>query len=461
MDQTMDVGSPVGGGKFKQFVKEIINAERQPIRMMEQRKSKENDKLKLVQEFVGKVKKLPETFRELDSFRKFRELKADLPAQAKDIMDVFLDKDKAETGEYQIEVVQLAGRKSMISDGYESPEDEIGIGYFTYELPDGDTKSIWVGDGNNTLAGLVGAINNAKGLGVQASLINDGSGSDRPWRVVVHGKKSGTDNDLMFPDFYFLDGDFRFYADDERDAQNAIIKFNGFEIMAQNNKFELLPGVTIDLKQSKEDYEFTLNIAEDIAKISGKVKALVDAINGVLDFVNKQNKLDSSSDTSRTLGGDTALVTIESRLRRLVFDNFNVDEFDEESLLRLSDIGIQFEKTGSLAFKEDKFKKMLTENFSEVATLFAGEGNLCDKLKFITDGFLLPDTGAVTMRERGIRDRIKTIDQQIENKERNLERREQSLKRQFSQLEGLLSSMQGQQQYLQQAMGSAGPIPGM
>lgn len=454
----MDISSPVGGGKFKQFVKELVNAERQPIRLVEARKAKEQDRLKLVQEFVGKVKKLPEAYRELDNFRKFRELKADWPD--KDILDVAIDKDVAETGEYQLEVMQLAGRHSMMSNGYENADDEVGVGYFTYDLPNGDTKSVWIGPGNNTLKGLVNAINSEKGLGVQASMINDGSGGDEPWRVIVHAKKSGVDQDIVYPDFYFLDGDFRFYADDERASQNAIVKFNGFEIMSQNNKFEILPGVTLDLKQAKEDFEFSLNITEDIAKISAKVKALVDSINGVLSFVNDQNKLDAKSDTSRTLGGDTSLQTIESRLRNLLFQAFPVDEDDEDAVLRLTDAGIQFEKTGLLVFKEDKFKKVLSENFEYMSQLFAGEGNFIQQLKFVSDGFLAQETGTVTIREKGIRDRIRQMDDDIARKERNMERREQQLKRQFSQLEGLMGNMQGQQQYLQQALGSPGLLPG-
>lgn len=455
----MDISSPVGGGKFKQFVKEIINAEKQPIRLIEARKGKEQERLKLIQEFVGKVRKLPEAYKELDNFKKFRDLKADWPA--KDLVDVTVDKDVAETGEYQIEVVQLAGRHSMISNGYESADAEVGIGYFTYDLPNGETKSVWVGPGNNTLRGLVSAINSQKGLGVQASLINDGSGDEYPWRVVVHAKKSGIDNDIIYPDFYFLDGDFRFYSDDERSSQNAIVKFNGFEIMAPANRFELLPGVTLDLKQAKEDYEFTISITEDIAKITGKVKALVDSINGVLEFVNRQNKLDASSDTSRTLGGDTALQTIESRLRNLMFEGFLVDDEDEEIFMRLSEVGIQFEKTGLLNFKEDQFKKVIMEDFDYVAELFAGVGNFVEKLKFVTDGFLAPDKGAVTVREKGIRDRIRRMDDEIFRKEKHLERREQQLKRQFSQLEGLMNSMNSQQSYLQQAMGSPSLIQGI
>lgn len=455
----MEISNPLGNQKFKQVVREIMNVERQPIRQLEARKAKENERLKLIQEFLGKVRKLPDVYKELDNFRKFRELKAEWPA--KDLIDVTVDKDVAEPGDYQIEVTQLAGRHSMISNGYESPNDEIGVGYFTYDLPNGDTKSVWLGPGDNTLRGLVSKINDQKGLGIQASLVNDGSDSGTPWRIVVHGKKSGMDNDLIFPDFYFLDGDFRFAVDDERDAQNAIVKFNGFEIMSQSNKFELLQGVTVDLKQAKEDYEFTLAISEDVAKISGKVKALVDSINEVLNFVIQQNKLDADSDTSKTLGGDTTLLTVQSRVQTWIFEYFNVDPEDEEAFMRLGDVGVSFQKTGLLSFEETKFKKALEENFEGVAALFAGEGNFIDRIKELTSSLLAPGTGVVGSREAGIKSRIKEIDRTIINREMALSRREDQLKRQFSQLEGLSSSMQSQQAYLAQALGGGGILPGM
>lgn len=451
----VDAPGGLGGGRFKQYVKDIINAERQPIRQIEARKAKEQEKLKLVQEFTTKVRKLPELYRELDSYKKFREMKADYPA--KDLLDVTVDKDFAQPGEYQLEITQLAGRHSMISDGFENKDDEIGVGYFSYTLPSGDSKSVYIGPGNNTLSGLVNSINAQKSLGVTASLVNDGSNSDRPWRVVVAAKKSGMENDIEFPDFYFLDGDFRFYVDDERSAQNAIIKFNGFEIMSQANRFELLPGVTVDLKQAKEDYEFTLQISEDIPKIAAKVKALVDAINQVLEFINKQNQIDDKTDTSKTLAGDTTLFGVESRVRSWIFEAFNVNDpeiDDEERYMRLSDVGIQFEKTGLLTFKEDKFKKMMEMDYESVAQLFAGQGNFIEKLKILTESMISTRGGIISSRENGIRDRMRRMDGDIANKEANLSRREVALKRQFSNLESLMNNMQGQQQYLAQALGS-------
>ncbi len=450
----MDISSPVGGGKFNKFVKDIIQAEREPVRQIENRKARETEKLKLFQDFLGKVRKLPEVYKDLESFKKFREMKADWPA--KDMLDVIVDKDKAVPGEYQLEVTQLAGRHSMISDGYETPDDEIGIGFFSYDLPNGGSKSIYIGPSNNTLRGLVTAINDAPGIGVTASLVNDGSDSGVPWRVVVTTKKSGMSNDIYYPDFYFLDGDIRFYQDEERSAQSAIVKFNGFEILSENNRFELLPGVVVDLKQAKEDYEFTLNITEDLEKISGKVKALVDAINTVLDFIYKQNKLDASSDTSRSLGGDTTLFTAESRVRSWVMQAFEVDPDDEDIILHLSDVGVQFQKNGQLNFDADKFKKNLAANFDYVGRLFAGEGNFIQKVKEMTDGFLRPETGVLVSREKGIQDRIRRMDDDIVRKEANLSRRETALKRQFAQLEGLMNSIQGQQQFLGQAFGAAG-----
>jgi len=456
----VDFASPIGGGKFKQVVKDIVHAEGAPIRQIEARKTKEEERLKLFQDFLSKFKKLQEIYKELENLRKFRELKAEWPA--KDLLDVGIDKDFAEPGEYQLQIDQIAGRHSMISDGYESPDDEIGIGYFTYDLPDGDSKSVYIGPSNNTLKGIVRAINSERPLGLQASLINDGSGSDRSWRVVVAAKNTGVDNDIIYPYFYFLDGDFRFYVDDERPAQNALLQFNGFEIESQANRFELLPGVTLELLQGKEDFEFTLNIVPDYAKISAKIKALVDALNAILEFINKQNKLDAHSDTSRTLGGDTTLMTAESRIRNWVFEQFNVgnDWEDEEWFMRLSEVGVRFEKTGLLSFDENKFKKQLMANFDQVANLFSGYGNFIWKIKEMTENFIITDTGVLGGRERGIRDRIKIMDQDITRKEMNLQKREATLRRQFSQLEGLMNSMQGQQQYLQQSFGSPGLLAG-
>lgn len=455
----VDAPGPMGGGRFRPYVKAIIEAERAPIKLIEGRKSKENDKLKLLQEFTGRVRKMSDAMRELDGYRKFRTLKADM-GDEKGIVELEVDSSVAEAGEYQLEVVQLAGRHSMISDGFENPDDEVGVGYFWYTTPDGDSKSVYFDEGSTTLKDLVTAINREPELGLQANLVNDGTGGDYPWRIIVAAKKTGMDEDIVWPDFYFVDGDVRFTIDQERAAQSAIVKLNGFEILTPENKIaDLIPGVSMKLLQAKEGHEFTVNISEDTEKISGKVKGMVDQMNAVLDFINKQNQLDEKTDTSRTLGGDGMLRTIEGQLRNLVLSPFYVggDE-DHPVAMRASDIGIRFQRSGQLELNQDLFKKKLTEDFDHVAEFFSGQRGFVPKLKVLVDNLTNIGNGLLVQREKNFRSRARAMDDQIAQKEQQIGRKEQALKNKFANLEATISNMQSQQSYLAQALGGGGGL---
>ena len=58
---------PMGGGKFQAVVAQAIEAERQPIKTLESRKQLEQAKLKLFQDFKGKVSGLGKTIDEISS----------------------------------------------------------------------------------------------------------------------------------------------------------------------------------------------------------------------------------------------------------------------------------------------------------------------------------------------------------------------------------------------------------
>ena len=454
----VDMPNSLGGGKFKPYVKAIIEAERAPIRQIEARKAKDAEKLKLLQEFTGRMRKLGDVLKEVDNFKKFRDLKADF-GKNDDLMSVEVDKTLAEPGEYQVEIVQLAGRHSMISNGFESADTEIGVGFFSYQTASGDTKSVYLDSDSNTLRSLVNRINSEKDLNLQAMVVNDGSGEENPWRVIVSGKSTGMDQDITYPDFYFVDGDVQFSAENEREAQSAIVKLNGFEIMTPTNKLtELIPGLNIELKQAKEGQEITLTVSEDVGKVSGKIKGLVENINGVLEFINKQNQLDEKSDTTKSLGGDGMLRNIESQLRQLILTPFVVspENAETEVGLRASDLGIAFERTGQLSFNGEKFQKKLTQDFDQVAGFFTGSGNLIERLKEMNDNLTNSANGLLPMRERGFRDRTRQMDEQIVQKEQQITRKEEGLKQKFANLEATMQNMQSQQAYMAQALGGGG-----
>src|SRR3712207_1446083 len=111
----------MGGGQFKQVVKTIIEAERQPIKQMEARKATEESRLKTFGDFKSKFANFDKTLAELNTFNKFRELKVDL-GDGSQFVSVTLDKERAQPGTYTLEVIQLAERSSIVSNGFESPD---------------------------------------------------------------------------------------------------------------------------------------------------------------------------------------------------------------------------------------------------------------------------------------------------------------------------------------------------
>lgn len=450
---------PVGGGQFKQAVKQIMEAESQPLKQLEARKAREDARLKLFQEFKGKFAGVDKAIAELSSFNKFRELKADLGDGA-NIASVTIDKDKAQPGTYEITVEQLAQRTSVISNGFENPDEPVlGLGFIVMNLGNGDSAEVFVDESVSSLRGIANLINSEPDSYIRASVIKDASEPDAPWKLILTGKKDGAENAIDFPEFYFLDGSRDFYVDSDREATNALVQIDGFPIELESNDIaDFLPGVNLHLKHAKPEEPFTLTIKEDTQKMSGKVKNLVDQMNSILGFITKQNQIDESSDTRNTFAGDTGLQTIEYRIRNLMHEGFFAGKSGEDDIrvMHLSQIGIEFDKGGQLQFKEEKFQKALEKDFDGISKAISGEFGLAFQLKEVMTGYTQMGTGMLSMREQSLRNRIRDIDRQIENKVRMLDKKQQALTDQFSRLQASLGNLQRQQQYLSATLPSGG-----
>ncbi len=450
---------PIGGGQFQAAIKAIIEAESQPIKNMQAQKAREETKLKLFNEFKQKFSGFDKTLAEFTDFRKFRELKVDL-GDGKGFVEVSIDKERAVPGTYSLQVDQLAERTSVISNGFSDPSDPIlGVGFVVVELSDGETAEIFVDAENASLHGIAGLINAQSKSPIQASVVKDGSDPEKPWRLILTGKKDGQDDAIHFPEFYFLDGYEDFYIADDHEARNAYIALDGFELEAQSNKIEnFLQGVNLHLKQARPDAPFTISITEDYEKIAGKVKGLVDQVNGILDFINKQNQVDDKSDTRTTFTGDTSLQSVEYRLRNLLHEGFPVqdEKTGEWKHVWLNQLGVEFDKSGVLTFKQDKFQKALEDDFSAISEAITGPHGFASQLRTVIGNYTRAPDGLLSTRESGIRNRIKKIDQDIANKERRIDQRTDALVGQFSRLQSSLANMQRQGQYLQAAMPAGG-----
>lgn len=448
--QEDDLGISFGSintGLPKDIVKQIVEAEKIPIKKMEGRKGKVKNKQDLVSDLVKRMEEMRGLLNNNADERSLKELMANYN---EDLVGVTMDKNKAKPGSHQIEVVQLAQKSSAMTSGFEDKKDSyIGVGYIQYFLPDGSSREIYVDSENATLDGVAKLINDTPDAGMTAKVVDDGTGGDEPYRLIVSLTDTGDANKAKFPYFYFVDGEKDFFIEKEREAQDAVIKVDGFEVqLAENKAADIIDGVTLDLLKAKPGEEFTLKIGEDIAKISEKIQDLVDKINSVLSFIKEQNTLDENSDTSKTLGGDFILQTIESRLRSAIFKNV----LTEDGYKRAGDIGITFQRDGLLQLDAKKFDNTLSSNYNMVSQILTGyvseesgaSPGFVDNLRSTVAETLRAPSGILRSRQRSLRNNISQIDRRIQQKQRTIERKEKNLKDKFARLEGTISRIKNQ-----------------
>ncbi len=438
----------INSGLPKDIVQQIVEAEKIPIQQMEARKGKVNDKKALVGQLTSLVENMRGEILKNKNERSLRELAINT-GDNKDIA-VSADKNIANPGKYQLEVLQMAQKSSAVTNGVEDKDKTyIGVGYIRAKLANGEEKEIYVDEAHASLSGVAKLINGDAELGMKATVVNDGKEEDEPWRLMISLSETGDNNKAVFPNLYLIDGEVDLYFDQERPAQDAKIKMDGFEIEVPGNKLtELIPGVTIDLKKAKPGEEITLEITEDIQKIGGKISGLVDNINNVLKFIKEQNALDEKTDTSRTLGGDSLLTTIEGRIRSAIFTAIQTDK----GPMRLGDIGITFQRNGLLKFDSAKFEGALAKDYKMVSQVLTGKYTLeggkttgfIDVLDEAAKILLTAPAGVLPTRKNGLQSQINQIDRQIANRQRIVAQKEDVLKAKFARLEETISKIKGQ-----------------
>lgn len=424
------------------LVDQIVEAESLPIRNLQDKNKKIETKLSLVQTLENDIRAIQKSLQELAGTGGFRDIK--LLSSDPGIVTGTVDPVNGPSrGSYAIEVVELAQKASAMSNGFpDKDRTEVGIGYLAFETESG-TKEVYVDGNNNTLEGVAKAIN-AAGIGMRASIIQDRSDEDNPFRLVLAGETVGSDGKVEYPTVYFLDGDQDFYFDDERGAKNGRVKIDGFEVeIASNTITDLIPGVTLDLKNAQPGKTVTLDVKEDMEVVSGKIEEFVSAINKVLVFIQAQSRMDANTDTSKTLGGDSLIRSVANRFRQILQGT----QVGVGEIQRLNQIGIFYNREGTLDFEKEKFNDALSKNPDAVESFFAGDGfvtGFIPSLRNMTKTLLEPAFGIIGNRKRGFQQRIDQANDQIERKETQLARREETLRRKFSKLEETMSRLKGQ-----------------
>ena len=204
---------------------------------------------------------------------------------------------------------------------------------------------------NETLRDLVKKINDADS-GVQATLLNDGSGI-KPFRLSLNSKVAGLAGKLLIDST-----NFGFELNETAKAQDALLEIDapgsttpGVLASSSTNSFkDVLEGATININSTTND-PVTVSVARQSSDLSSVLIAIVDAYNRVHNNIQDATAFDADSGQSAILQGDGTVLRVDSDLSRLVTGRY----LGLGAITTLAELGVNFAKDGTLSFDQAKF----------------------------------------------------------------------------------------------------------
>nr|WP_198984367.1 flagellar filament capping protein FliD [Herbaspirillum sp. ASV7] len=301
------------------------------------------------------------------------------------------------------------------------------------------------GSGSIGLNDVMVAINNAN-AGVTASISNDGSQN----HLVL--TPSGTDPvKLTGSDTYAaLTGNTMGQLAKPQDAKLTI---DGVPVTSSTNKVaDAISGVTLNLtKTTNANDNFTLSISNDTSGLSTAANTFVSAYNTLVKAVASLTKQTPSTtkgqaNTNSPLASESTVLNLMGQIRSTM-----LGALGSSGAANLSQVGISFQKDGTLALDATKLTAAATKNFDAVSKLFGAEAGVLPKLQKLMDN-IVGDGGALATKTKGLQASLKVVtDQQAAVNDR-LQTIKDTYTNQFNRLNVTLAGMQSRQSYLTQQL---------
>jgi flagellar hook-associated protein 2 len=186
-----------------------------------------------------------------------------------------------------------------------------------------------------------------------------------------------------------------------------------------------------------------LQITSDTSSIADSVKGLVKALQDAIQDVTTKTAYDNQTGTLGPLANSSALQGLSGELGQLLGTRIHTGG----AITSLFDLGLQFNRDGSITLNEDTLTKALADHPGDVKTLFAGKTGvtglgtlLTDKLSSLTQ----PSSGTIATEKQTIQAQISRLDTNITSTKARLDKHYDILARQFAALDKYAARLQQQ-----------------
>lgn len=463
------------------IVSEIMALERVPVDLITEKIAAEEERLEAFSQLKSKIDDLKSAVSDMQLTSQIRTTSVELSSDNY----ISASTSGADLGSYNISVAQLSQVQKSVTDGFASKTDSVlGTGTITVNGED-----ISITESNNSLTDLVAAINErTETTGVKASIINDGTGGNEAYHLVLTGSDSETsftvESNLVDSENNVID----LGTTEVQSAQQAVAFIDGIKVVSSTNTIsDAVSGLTINLNAVNETshagteeegvdpwewadppvYETTqLDIESDTDALKEKITTFVTAYNGVMDWISSgYNEFGATTDSlteddedaedilSSVLRGDTTVNSVKRQLQSVLTNV--IDNTGAFSIL--SEIGISTSTDGGLAIDSSELDDALADNYNDVVALLSGDdeaGGVMKNYNSLLLDLTSTSDGMYATQKDAYDDAIDSYESQIETMESRLEKREETLRSQFTAMELLVSQLNSQGDYLTQALGA-------
>jgi flagellar hook-associated protein 2 len=153
------------------------------------------------------------------------------------------------------------------------------------------------------------------------------------------------------------------------------------------------------------------------------IKGLVTAFQDAIQEVKTQTAYDSQTRTSGPLANSSVLQGLSGQLSALLGTKINTGG----TITSLFDLGLQFNRDGSITLNEDTLTKALADHPDDVTALFAGKTGVTGLGTLLTDTLntlTQPSSGAIATDKQATQAQIDRLDASIASTKARLDKRD-------------------------------------
>lgn len=448
---TSSISSPgIGSGlDVTGLVNSLMNAESIPLTTLNKQKASNQAKISAFGTVKSNLAQFQTSLKTLSDPLQLQSLKA---TSSDTTVLTATSSTGASVGSYDIDVWQLAQNQKLAADGQTDLYASIGTGVISFDFGtiSGGTRSLGhysnanfqsngsgiktvsIDTAHSSLTGIRDAIN-AAGIGVTASIINDGSTT--PYRLTLTNNATGQDQSMKISvgsntgglsDLISFDPTGNQKLTETLAAKNARLTIDGISISKSTNTIsDAISGVTLNLLKTSATEQTTsssssssgssgndenwddsthsyhhgvpfssgtsggsgsttttttsstsvshvkVNVARDSQTLSTNIKSFTDAYNKLTSNLKSLTTYDQKTHTGAALFGESSVRGMLTNLRGIVTSAL---PDGSNGLTHLYEVGIEFQKDGTLSLNQSKLDAAINKNFDQFAGLFATNG---------------------------------------------------------------------------------------